>query len=94
VIIKYLKFYAVSLNNEDGNYYCEVIDGKITRQINLFGEQSYWATPETERDPKYDFTDQASLSIREQNEGEEITREKFDELWNASILQDRDRPIQ
>jgi hypothetical protein len=83
-MIKFYKFYTVSLDNEDGFYYCEVLDGMIVRQINQFGTSLYWATRESERDPRYDLTDQPVLAVEEQDVGEEISEQEFTALWKQA----------
>lgn len=76
---------AISLDDEIGDYYFEVADGRIVRQINAFNGVLYWATPEECRDGHYDFTDRPQF--RPHGNEDIISEVFFNQLWARAMEQ-------
>jgi hypothetical protein len=83
--MKYYKSYSESHNGDEGLFYCEVKDGVITRHINVYDDVLYWATPSSEYDEEYFFTDQPEFELTEDEE--EISQEEFLSLWGKALSQ-------
>jgi hypothetical protein len=83
--MRHFRFYSESLEGDEGDLYCEVSPNNlIIRQINVFGQKMYWADANSECDDSYPFTDQPEFNDDDAAEGQEISAEKFENLWNRS----------
>jgi hypothetical protein len=86
--VRYLRFYDISLQDEDGWFYCELDKEKIIqRQIRVFGSAMYWATRYDEKDDVYIFTDQPEFNFanfRPEDGDLEISADEFEDVWNQS----------
>ncbi|PUA28481.1 MAG: hypothetical protein B0W54_18735 [Cellvibrio sp. 79] len=80
--MKYYKCYTESHEGMEGHFFCEVDNGIITRQINAFGDNLYWATPEAENNEEYFYTDQPEFEPTDSDL--EITEEEFKKLWDKA----------
>jgi hypothetical protein len=86
--MRYFRLYDISLNDEDGWYYCEVDNQNIIqRQVRVFGSKMYWATRYSEKNDMYMFTDKPQLDsedFKTEYGNIEIKAEEFEEIWNQS----------
>lgn len=80
---RYFQTYAESHDGDEGAYYCEVENGIIQRQINVFGDNYYWATPDAYFDERYDYTDQPEFEPTSLEE--EISAEEFYRIWQIAV---------
>jgi hypothetical protein len=83
--MKYYKSYSESHNGDEGEFICEVENGIITRQINIYKGVLYWATPSDEYDEEYFYTDQPEFEPTAKDV--EITKDEFLNLWEQAINQ-------
>ncbi|WP_310488807.1 hypothetical protein [Chamaesiphon sp. VAR_69_metabat_338] len=86
--MRYLRFYDISLQDEDGWFYCE-LDGKniVQRQIRVFGSATYWATLYDEKDGAYIFTERPEFNFanfRPEDGDLEISADEFEDVWDKS----------
>ena len=79
----FYKMYSESLDGYEGEYYCEVVNGLVIKQIHVYGSGIYWATENDEKDPMYDFTDQPEFDP-EIVDCEEISKVEFINKWNEA----------
>ncbi len=85
--MRYYCFYSESLKGEVGKFYCEVSpENLITRQIDVFGSEIYWAEPGSQYSEDYPFTDQPEFDESDQ-EAEELDRETFERIWAEGKMQ-------
>jgi hypothetical protein len=88
--MRYLRFNDISLQDEDGWFYCELDEHNIMqRQVRVFGVEMYWAARYTEKDDRYMFTDQPKYDFAHfnPNRGDlEISAEEFENTWIKSQL--------
>jgi hypothetical protein len=86
--MRYFRFYDISLEDEDGWFYCELSsENVIKKQVKVFGEKSFWATLYEEKDDMYMFTDQPKLNpdfFHPEDGDLEITKDEFDDIWRLS----------
>ncbi len=83
--MKYYKSRSESHKGDEGEFFCEVENGIITRHISLYNGVLYWATPSDEYDEEYFYTDQPEFELSEAEI--EITTEEFFKLWEQAINQ-------
>jgi hypothetical protein len=88
--MRYLRFYDISLEGEDGWFYCELDEENyMQRQVKVFGSKMYWATLYTEKDDHYIFTDQPRFNFTHfgTTDGDlEISASEFEIIWKRSQL--------
>lgn len=80
---KFFRIYTESHEGLEGKFYCEVQNGFIVRQVNVFDDRYYWATPEHCNNEQYDFTDRPEFS--EPNQwATRISQEEFESVWRIA----------
>ncbi|MFL6656757.1 MAG: hypothetical protein ACJ8GW_01695 [Massilia sp.] len=85
--MRYFRFYAESLDGQVGYMVCEVSPHNLlTRQIQVFGDQLFWASPGSARDERYPFTDQPEFTEGVE-ECDEIGADEFEVLWQRAVQQ-------
>lgn len=82
----FYKTYTESHDGDVGDFYCEVQNGLITRQINKFSNFHYWATPENSFDERYDFTSHPEFDPTT-GDCEVISENQFLLLWDFAMRQ-------
>ncbi|MDW6093013.1 hypothetical protein SBX64_10670 [Vibrio rhizosphaerae] len=80
----FYKMYSESLDGDEGEFFCEVVDGLVVKQLHIYGENMYWATENSCNDPLYDFTDQPEFDP-ELIDCEEISSSEFLSMWNEAL---------
>jgi hypothetical protein len=83
--MEYYKCYSESHEGEPGTFLCEVHNGIITRHINAYGNELYWATPADESNEQYFYTDQPEFEPTGTHL--EITEEEFLGIWEKALTQ-------
>ena len=83
--MKYYRSYAESHRGDEGEFFCEVDNGMITRHISLYNNILYWATPSNQYDVAYFFTDQPEFELTDSET--EMTQEEFLNLWDRALNQ-------
>lgn len=83
--MKYYKSYSESDEGDEGEFFCEVKNGAITRHVSVFGTKLYWATPNDEFDERYFFTDQPEFQLTDSEE--EISEHDFSLVWDRAVRQ-------
>lgn len=91
MIKKYYRAYA-EFDSSIGNYYYEVIDDLIVKQVAEVGNDLYWATADDRKAYPYDFAcypklAEGSLDIKN---WEIISEEEFYKLWDISKVEPED----
>lgn len=76
---KYYKGYAES-DDGAGTLYIEASDDIVTRQIEIYGDKTYWSTQEVDSDPLHRICDQL-VSKLDLTLAEDITVEEFESVW-------------
>lgn len=83
--MKYFKHWAESYDGEEGTVYFEVDDEVVTRQVEIYPNQTLWMSQQDAKDPKFEIADQpfGYLDLGEDNE---ISRKAFEEMWERAHL--------
>jgi len=72
-----------SLKREKGFFYCEVLDGEITRHMSVFGDSYSWAILRDNFPPDYLFTEDPTFGDPISGD-EQISKEEFDFVWEKA----------
>lgn len=83
---EYFETYTESHDGIEGKFYCEVIDGFISRHISIFNGVYYWATLNECFSEQYDFTDQPEFGKPDESTFA-ISKNEFNKLWNTALRQ-------
>jgi hypothetical protein len=80
---EFFRSYTESHEGAVGDFYCEVDDGLIVRHVSVFPEGSYWATPSSYNDERYDFTDRPEFGDPDSTT-ERISQGDFERVWDLA----------
>ena len=89
-IRKYYRTYNESHEGIPGLFYCEVHDGMITRMINSFEHELWWATPSAHNNEQYDFTTRPEFpeagieNLKRDAALTELSLAEFEDLWRRA----------
>jgi hypothetical protein len=78
----YFKHYAES-DAGIGTVYFETEDDLVLRQVEIYGDQVFWADRTTQSDPRYRICDQP-VSILGLSPDEEMAPSEFESVWNRA----------
>lgn len=92
-IRKYYRAYTESHEGTPGFFYCEVDGGMITRMINSFDHELWWATSTAHNNEQYDFTSHPEFPAPDIEKLEmdaaltELSPAEFEDLWRRATRQ-------
>lgn len=92
-IRKYYRTYNESHEGTPGLFYCEVNNGMITRMINSFEHELWWATPSAHNNEQYDFTTHPEFpeagieNLKRDAALTELSLAEFEDLWRRATRQ-------
>jgi hypothetical protein len=84
----YYKMYMESHEGDEGEFFCEVVDGLIVRHVSVFNRVYYWATREDSFDGEYDFTSRPEFDPAAER-AKPVPAEAFEATWSLAIRQPR-----
>jgi len=87
-VASYFKTYMESHIGDEGEFFCEVEDGLITRHVSVFNGIYYWATRNDSFDSEYDFTSRPEFDPIEER-AEAVSAKEFETIWDLAIRQPR-----